>query len=55
MATILKSLVSMFGRDKNTGDSELLSWAKNEYGNDWQFAYNELRRGNKSPVIGVKN
>lgn len=42
----LQTLVSLFGRDTHRmSDRELLKWAKNEYRNDFVFAYNLLKAG----------
>jgi len=57
MATkLFDSLVTMFGRNTTQWQKDMLAWAKTEYGNDWQFAYDYLIRNNgKPPHMGVHN
>lgn len=50
------ALESLRGPSKKVR-SDLLTWAKTEYGNDWQWAYHQMTiNGGKSPKIdkGVK-
>jgi len=46
------SLVSMFGQ-KKLKDSDIRTWAKVEYSNDWEFAYNHIKKYGKGPKQGV--
>ena len=48
------SLVSMFGQ-KKLNDSDIRTWAKVEYSNDWEFAYNHIKEYGKGPKTGVYN
>ncbi len=48
------SLVSMFGR-KKLKDNDIRTWAKVEYSNDWEFAYNHIKQYGKGPKTGVYN
>ena len=41
MARLLDTLVSMFG-PRNSAQSDILTYAKTEYKNDWKHKYNEL-------------
>lgn len=42
-----KSLASLFGGRKNAAyRRDLLTWAKTEYANDWEFAYEHMLRHN---------
>lgn len=53
---LFNSLVSMFGRSYKSNDSDLLVWAKTEYGNDWQYAYQHMQDNKgKAPKMGVYN
>lgn len=52
--TLLGSLVSMFGR-KKLRDNDILTWAKTEYGKDWNFAYEHIKATGKGPRMGVHN
>jgi hypothetical protein len=46
---LYNSLVSMFGR-RGLNERDMLTWAKTEYANDWQWAYNYmLMTGGKTP------
>ena len=42
------SLVSMFGR-KKLRDNDIRTWARVEYSNDWEFAYNQIKATGKGP------
>jgi hypothetical protein len=48
------SLVSMFGR-KKLKDNDILTWARTEYGKDWNFAYEHIKATGKGPRMGVHN
>ena len=48
------SLVSMFER-KTLSDNDIRTWAKTEYGKDWNFAYHEIKLTGKGPKMGVNN
>tara|TARA_B100001093_G_scaffold112082_1_gene104463 strand:+ start:2748 stop:2993 length:246 start_codon:yes stop_codon:yes gene_type:complete len=48
------SLVSMFGR-KKLRDNDILTWARTEYGKDWNFAYEHIKATGKGPRMGVHN
>jgi hypothetical protein len=53
--TMTKILMSMFRRNKSR-DSDLLIWAKTEYGNDWHYAYQHMQDNKgKAPKMGVYN
>lgn len=55
MAKMLFSgLVSMFERNK-LSESDVLTWAKTEYGKDWQYAYDTIKRTGHGPRMGVYN
>ena len=46
------SLVSMFER-KTLKDSDILTWARVEYSDDWEFAYNHIKNYGMGPKQGV--
>jgi len=46
------SLVSMFGRKKRK-DNDIMTWARTEYGKDWNFAYEHIIATCKGPRMGV--
>lgn len=51
---LCNSLVSMFGRRSSSWERDMLTWAKTEYGKDWQYAYQYMLSNNgKPPTIGV--
>lgn len=53
MATKLyTSLVSMFGT-KRPCERDMLTWAKTEYGTDWQYAYHHIKTHGYGPRMGV--
>ena len=56
MAKMLYSnLVSMFGR-QSTFEREMLTYAKTEYGKDWQYAFEYMKTHNgRGPRAGVYN
>lgn len=55
MKSIIDGLVSMFGRNSSRWEKDMLTWAKTEYKNDWQFAYHYmLKHKGRAPTIGVK-
>ena len=56
MAKMLYSnLVSMFGRS-STFEREMLTYAKTEYGNDWQYAFEYMKtHDGRGPRAGVYN
>lgn len=47
---MLKFLSSLFG-SKAKLDNDYRLYAKTEYGSDWQFAYDELRRTGTAPFV----
>ena len=49
---LYSSLVSMFER-KKLSDNDMLTWAKTEYGRDWQYAYDCIKRTGHGPRMGV--
>ena len=49
---LLGSLMSMFER-KKLSDNDILIWAKTEYSNDWEFAYNHIKNHGNGPHTGV--
>jgi hypothetical protein len=49
---LYSSLVSMFERKKLSRD-DMLTWAKTEYGRDWQYAYDYIKRTGHGPRMGV--
>ena len=52
--SMIDSLVSMFGRNSSRWEQDILTWARTEYKNDWQYAYHFMIRNNgKAPTIGV--
>ena len=46
------SLMSMFER-KTLKDSDILTWARVEYSDDWEFAYNHIKNYGMGPKQGV--
>ena len=46
------SLLSMF-ESKTLKDSDIRTWAKTEYSNDWEFAFNHIKEYGKGPKQGV--
>lgn len=47
-------LVSMFGRNSSSWEKDMLTWAKTEYKNDWQYAYHYmLKNKGRAPTVGV--
>ena len=53
---ITTGLMSMFGNKspKTTFEQEMLTYAKTEYGKDWQYAYHYmLTHKGKGPKMGV--
>ena len=56
MATMLfNGLVSLFGsRSRSTFEKDMLTYAKTEYGSDWQYAYQYMLTHNgRGPRAGV--
>ena len=56
MATMLfNGLVSLFGsRSRSTFEKDMLTYAKTEYGKDWQYAYQYMLTHNgRGPRAGV--
>lgn len=52
--SLYECLVSMFGRNSDSWNRDMLTWAKTEYGKDWQYAYQYMINNNgKSPTLGV--
>jgi len=52
----MKNLINLLRKFNNrSGDADLLRWAQTEYGNDWQYAYRQMKQTGKAPLIGVKN
>jgi hypothetical protein len=48
--------VSMFGRNSTGWEKDMLTWAKTEYGNDWEYAYRYmLNHKGQAPTYGVIN
>lgn len=39
---LFTGLVNIFTKPKTKQQSNMMTWAKTEYGNDWQFAYNHM-------------
>ena len=54
MGTILKKIVSLFGRTSSF-ERDMLTYAKTEYKDDWQFAYHYMlnHKGRGPQVRGV--
>ena len=55
----LIGLVSLLGQfrvfDLNSSETDMLTYAKTEYGNDWQYAFHYMRtHGGSGPRMGVK-
>jgi len=55
----LIGLVSLLGQfrvfDLNSSEKDMLTYAKTEYGNDWQYAFHYMRtHGGSGPRMGVK-
>jgi len=56
MKSIINGLVSMFGRNSTGWEKDMLTWAKTEYGNDWEYAYRYmLNHKGQAPTYGVIN
>jgi len=55
MKRIIDSLVSMFGRQGYKAyQRDMLTYAKTEYANDWEFAYHYMLNHNgRGPKMGV--
>ena len=56
MASMLfNGLVSLFGsRSRSTFEKDMLTYAKTEYGKDWQYAYQYMLTHNgRGPRAGV--
>jgi hypothetical protein len=54
--TLFNGLVSLLGsfRSTTTFEKEMLTYAKTEYGNDWQYAYHfMLTHNGQGPKMGV--
>ena len=52
MAKMLESLLSWLDvGSRGASDEQLLIWAKTEYGNDWAYAYQQMRDTGKPPVM----
>lgn len=47
--TLYNRLVTLFGSN-NTSNTELLTWAKTEYGSDWKYAYESMLKNRKNFV-----
>jgi len=55
MTHLLRGLMSWVKSGKSSRN-ELLTWAKTEYGNDWQFAYNfMLTHNGRAPSLREVN
>ena len=54
---LFKGLVSLLGyRSQTTSEKEMLTYAKTEYGKDWQYAYQYmLTHKGRGPRAGVYN
>jgi len=55
----LIGLVSLLGQfrilNMNSSEKDMLTYAKTEYGNDWQYAFHYMRtHGGSGPRMGVK-
>lgn len=46
MKSVTKVLRQLFGSVDSRTKNSYLTWAKIEYGNDWQFAYDHMLRTN---------
>lgn len=46
MKSVTKVLRQLFGSVDSRTKNSYLTWAKTEYGNDWQFAYDHMLRTN---------
>ena len=53
--TLFNGLVSLLGyKSQSTFEKEMLTYAKTEYGKDWQYAYNYmLSHKGHGPRMGV--
>ena len=49
-------LVSLLGQIRiSSNEKDMLTYAKTEYGNDWQYAFHYMRtHGGSGPRMGVK-
>jgi hypothetical protein len=59
MMKSLIGLVSLLGQfrilNMNSSEKDMLTYAKTEYGNDWQYAFHYMRtHGGSGPRMGVK-
>jgi len=54
--SLIHRLVSMFGRNGPYGiyERDMLTWAKTEYGKDWQYAYQYMVANNGKAPKEVK-
>ena len=51
---LFTGLVNIFTKSKTRQESNMMTWAKTEYGNDWQFAYQYmLDHSGSAPNMGV--
>ena len=51
---LFEGLRVVFGsRSRQQYDQQMLCWAKTEYGNDWEWAYQHLMLTGKTPIKGI--
>ena len=51
---LFEAMRVVFGsRDNTIYNQQILCWAKTEYGNDWQWAYQHMAQTGKTPIKGI--
>ena len=51
---LFEGLRVVFGsRSKQQYNQQMLCWAKTEYGDDWEWAYQHLMSTGKTPIKGI--
>jgi|TARA_R110001592_G_scaffold20761_3_gene83807 hypothetical protein len=51
---LFEAMRVVFGsRDNTRYNQQILCWAKTEYGNDWQWAYQHMAQTGKTPIKGI--
>jgi hypothetical protein len=50
---MFRKFINFISEANTTHRNQLMALAKIEYGNDWEYALNELLNG-KSPSVGIK-
>lgn len=51
---LFDGLMAVFGSQPDH-DKQIEQYARMEYGKDWHFAYNQIMKTGKPPIIGIKN